>query len=305
MSRGMTEKKLAAAIRAGLGQGRDEAYRSWIRVRRNTHSKVSRLQTLHVPTYEHEMHLLSGLEKYAAHVGLWLNAAEVREQFPFWPREHEHPATGLHPDLDKQYPRVRGLLEIAKEAGIEHGVYPGTNIPFVATMDFVWSIGPWEQRRLVCWGCKPAELLKDAASNTRILERIALERLWSEEVGAVHVTVDGEQWPERLGYNLNWLQPLRSEVVTLLQRRRIEDFGGHFMAVADGMSLEEAEAHAAARLQMTKGQKNDYFRAAAWYGYIDIDLTQPIVKSRPLRRDQSSFKAQLRNMLFGGLHERT
>lgn len=300
MSGLMTQKKLDEAIKLGLGQGREESYKSWIRIRRNLHSTVSRLQTLHVPLYMHQMHLISGLERDAAHVGLWLGADEVREQFPFWPFEHAHPATGLHHDLDRHRPRVRGLLEIARDAGIDHGVYVGTKIPFVATMDLMWGLGPWADRRLVSWSCKPREFLDDVENRRRMHERISLERLYCAEVDARHVLIDGRQWTDQFIKNLRWLQPLRSEVADQIQRRRVADFGGKFMSVADRMTVEAAKAYAGKAMSMNTRESDDHFRAAVWFGHIDLDLRRAVVMTRPLRRDEDGFKESLRVQLFGG-----
>jgi hypothetical protein len=189
----ITEQKLSKHIKAGSGQGRDERYSSWIRVRRKLSSPVSNLFSLFVPTHARALQLLSGLEYSAATAAAWLGVSEIREQSPAWPESHQHPGSGRHPDLDRQLEPVKGLLQIAKEAGIDHGVYPGTRIPFVATIDFTLTMGPWHQGRLVHWSCKPRELLDSAPNRQRMAERIAMESLYSKEVGSLHKVFDGTQ----------------------------------------------------------------------------------------------------------------
>lgn len=294
----MTETKISQAVKAGLGQGRDDRYKSWIRVRRNTHSPVSNLQTMHVPLYVREVHLLSGLEFQAAAVGFWLSPAEGREQMPCWPHEHPHPNCGLHPDLDRQQPRIRGLTEIAKDAGIDHGVYPGTKIPFVATMDFTWAVGPWAQRRLINWGCKPAEFLRPEGKNSRVLERIELERLYSHETGATYRTVTGDEWSPHLAANLEWLMPLHSENKDPGNRAQAEEFALAFMEIGEGDSIRNAKAYAAQKLALCQRRRNDLFRLATWLGYIPLDLSLPVVMSRPMKRDVA-YKDELRRRLYG------
>lgn len=41
------------------------------------------------------------------------------------------------------------------------------------------------------------------------------------------------------------------------------------------------------------------FRTAAWLGLINIDLSVPIILSRPLRRDSTQLKERLRKELLG------
>lgn len=296
----MTEKKLAKAIAAGYGSGRDERYQSWIRIRRNLHSPVSNLHSLCVPLYDRPLQLLSGLEFGAANVALWLGAAEIREQHPLWPFAHDHPAKGRHPDLDRSLGRAPGLLEIAKHGGIDHGVYPGTQIPFVATIDFTLSIPPWHRAPLIHWSCKPRALLDSAHNRLRMQERIQMERLYSAVVGAAHVLIDGTQFTSLLVSNLDWLRPLRSEL-QMLSRARLQDFGGYLMEAAETDSLGHAVDHAARQVGLNSDGANCHFRAAAWLGIIDIDPSSHIVMSKPLKRDSAGLKLRLQRELLGEL----
>lgn len=130
MSVVMTAEKLSNLIRLGLGSGRDDYYKSWIRIRRRVSSPISNLYSLANPLHTRPLQLLSGLEFQAANTALWLSCGEIREQHPLWPWEHRHPKSGRNGQLDSRLGKVTGLLEIAKDAGIDHGVYPGTHIPF-------------------------------------------------------------------------------------------------------------------------------------------------------------------------------
>lgn len=294
----MTEKKLAKAIAAGCGSGRDERYQSWIRVRRNLHSPVSNLHSLCVPLYDRPLQLLSGLEFAAANVALWLGADEVREQHPVWPLAHDHPAKGRHPDLDRRLGRVPGLLEIAKQAGIDHGVYPGTKIPFVATIDLTLSTPPWHRPPLIHWSCKPKELLQSAPNRFRMHERIQLERLYSTIVGGMHVLIDGTQFTKTLIENLDWLRPLRSELQSFC-KARLQDFGGYLMETSETDSLSQAVNHAGRLVGLESDHANCHFRAVAWLGIIDIDLSCPIVMSHLLKKDSRGLKQRLQRELLG------
>jgi len=299
MAAAMTQEKLGRLVRDGLGRGRDDDYKSWIRIRRRVSSPVSNLYSLPNPLHARPLQLLSGLEFQAANVALWLNCEEIREQHPLWPWAHEHPRGGRHPQLDSRLDKVRGLLDIARDANIEHGVYPGTCLPFVATIDFTLTLGPWHDSRLVHWSCKPRDLIESAPNKVRISQRIELEKRYSCEVGAMHVVIDGSQFPDQLTSNLDWLRPLRSELLQRLCQGRLQDYAGHLMAHAAHETLAGAKVRARERAAVPLDLAENYFRAAAWLSLIDIDLAHPVVFSLPLRRDTSGHKRRLRRELLG------
>jgi hypothetical protein len=58
----MTEVRLAQLRRDQCGMGRDEGYKSWIRVRRKLSSPVSNQHAMINPLYLRSFQLLSGLE---------------------------------------------------------------------------------------------------------------------------------------------------------------------------------------------------------------------------------------------------
>lgn len=174
--------------------------------------------------------------------------------------------------------------------------------PFVATMDFTLAVGPWHNSRLVHWSCKPRDLIESAPNKVRIAERIELERLYSQWVSAMHVVIDGTQFPGLLTANLDWLRPLRSEVLQLLCPHRLQDYAGELMAVAAGESLGGAKARTRERMGLETALSEHYFRAAAWLALIDIDLSQPVVYSLPLKRDINGVRTRLARELLGESH---
>jgi hypothetical protein len=298
MSRAMSQKKLDSSIANGCGSGRMETYQSWIRIRRRASSPVSNQYSWPNPLHTRALQLLSGLEHTTANVAVWLGVTEVREQHPAWPYPHRHPASGINPDLDRQLGTVPGLLEIAKDAGINHGVYPGTKIPFVATIDFTLGTGHWSTNRLIHWSCKPRGLLESAPNRERMKERILMEQLYSHSVGGKHVVIDGSHFNGVLAANLDALCPLRSEYLTLKDSSRFLDYGSAFMDVAHEATVSDAKEHAARLTRLDEKDRETYFRAAAWCGRIDIDMEKPIVMSRLLQIDTRMVKSKLRNELL-------
>lgn len=298
ISRAMTVERLARAISQGYGSGRYEEYKAWIRIRRKLSSPVSNLHAMRVPMYERSLQLLSGLEQKASNVLLWLGCREVREQYPLWPEAHDHPLMGCQREIDARRRPVKGLLEICTEAGIKHGVYPGTRIPFVATIDFAITLGAWDTERMVFWSCKPREVLDSAPNRQRMHERIEMEVLYAKSVGARHVLIDGTQFPDRLVAQLDWLRPLKEEIDVVVDKTVLGAYAASLMSVADDRSLVNAKGYAARMVKIDGDLAEAYFRAAAWQGLIDIDLAHEIQVWKPLRRDHGKLKSRLRALLL-------
>ncbi|MFZ4288017.1 hypothetical protein [Variovorax sp. HJSM1_2] len=301
MSKVMTLDKLAAQMALGYGTGRHDLYKPWIRIRRKLSSPVSNIKVLRVPRYTRGLHLLSGLETATANVLAWLGCGEIREQFPLWPYPHFHPLNGTNREIDRQRRLGRGMLSICREADIDHGVYPGSKIPFVATIDFAVTLGEWHSERLVLLSCKPYELLQSAPNRHRMQERIQMERLYAQAVEAVHVLVDGRLFSEVLISQLDWIRPLKEEFDSQIQNSVLQKYAEALMRVASDLSLSDAKTYAANQVAIRDHEFQEaYFRASAWLGLIDIDLSREIRFGRPLERDQTHFKKRMQQQLLGG-----
>ena len=295
----MTLAKLNKMKGEGCGMGRDEDYKPWIRIRRKQSSPVSNLYGLPSPLYSRPLQLLSGVEFAAANVAIWLGCLELREQHPLWPDPHPHPSTGRfrHPSIAS--PVAPGLLSLAKDIGVKHGVFPGTRLPYVATIDFTLEVGHPEETRLVHWSCKPKEVLEGARNKKRIWERIELERSYSRATGITHKIVDGTDFTTQLIGNLDWLCPLRSQLADPNFEDRMPEFTDWFMRTS-GEPVRIAIKHVTERMKLEDKLARALFRACAWRGDIDIDPFEPVIMSFPLRFDTQKRKHALRVKLFGG-----
>lgn len=296
----MTQVKLAALIKQGLGSNRDARYLPWIRVRRRLTSKVSNLFVIPSVLYERRgLHLLSGLEHRAALLAQWLGATELREQFPMWPDPHQHPLSGIDPERDKTLAQMPGLLEIARNAGIRHGVYPGTKIPFVATSDIVLRLGHPPNDRLVLWACKPLAVMLDA-ERQRTLERLELERLYAVAAGATSVVIDDSTFKKNeLAKNLDWLTPLHSELLVFAGSTRLEDFSQSLDERLKTLPIRVASELAGRKVRADLQLSHQLFRLAVWSGLTDIDLSKPILMTRFAALGGRKLKRQIAQHLLG------
>lgn len=296
----MTINKLLRLILQGFGQGRDDDYKPWIAVTRGLSAPVSNIGVFHVPTQARPLHLLSRLERGAGNIAAWLGAREVREQFPLFPWAWTHPLAGLHPARDCLLPEAPALLTIGHEAGIDIARYVGSEcVPFVATADFLLRFGEPPDDRLVFWSCKPRGILDDPKTGPQAERRIELERRYAGKVGAFHAVFDGTQADKTLVTQLDWLAPRHEEYRSVVECRLRSKFADAFNRIDAARTTEDLVSRTAEHLDLDIKEAQRLFRACAWEGSIDADLTHPIVMSRPLRRGGSRVKKQLMKQLTG------
>jgi len=291
----MTWDKLYALIKAGYGQGHGLAYKPWLRVTKRDYSPSSTVGHLPKPG-GHSHHFRATGEEHLIVLLQWLGAYDVRDNYPAWPWSHEHPLCGL-PGIPSRI--LRGLLEVASDAGIDHGVYAGTDIPYVATIDILttWRSGPNEWN-VIAHDCKPREIAYEPNPLSRPKERIELLRLYCAESGIQRNLAHPEAIPRELWVNLDALHP----------RIRPEELGRvraspEYEIIVDACtrmgycappydivsSIEETAA-------LPKGSLMPFFRLAIWTQDIDHDLSLPLETWHPLIRGGRTLKEHLRQL---------
>ena len=288
------------ALRAGAGQGRGEAYQPWIRIRRGFSSPVSHQVFASVGVHLRNHHFLSKLEFHTALVTAYLGSVELRECLPMWPYEHPHPnfddeaSPRLAPDS------VPGLLDIAAEAGIDHGTFVGTKIPYVGTIDLMHKRPADSGPRYVGISCKPHEIIH---RSERARERLELDRRYCLAIGAWHVIEDGRGLHPEVVKNLLWLCPLTSEIKEHRGTNQLQDFAGFFDECTNAMPLLDGALTAGARCGLN--ERDDAFRflrLGIWMHLVDIDLSQTIRMTRPMHRGAENVLAPLRRRYLSESH---
>lgn len=297
----MTKSRLQSLILQRFGQGQGDDYVPWIRVTRGNSPRMSNHVVAVTSTESAPLHLMSALEYGAARVASWLGARAIYSQFPLFPWSgHPHPLESLGARGGKDLPKTKGLLELAAQAGIKHGSYVGApDLPYVATTDLVVLQGDRGHERLIFWTIKPASTIKAASPGARVLQRIELERLYAESVGGLHVLYDGSQVSSHLLGNLDWLEPTRQERTSMKEQALRTQFVHHFDEQPFSSPVGDRIAHAASAMAIEIEEANKLFRAAAWLTEIDIDLSQPLLMSRPVITGGMSVKRALLKQLTG------
>jgi hypothetical protein len=93
-----------------------------------------------MPPLGRTAHYFSRGEYHTALLLLWLGVDDLREQFPLWPAPHPHPLYGSPLQSNAPLTWAKGLLSIAEEAGIAHGVEVGTRVPYIASLDLLATV---------------------------------------------------------------------------------------------------------------------------------------------------------------------
>jgi hypothetical protein len=285
------------AIRAGYGQGRGDTYNPWIRIRRNFSSPVSHQIFDSIGLHARNHHFLSTLEFHTALVCSYIGAVELRECLPIWPHPHPHPATDV--EQSQHSDMVPGLLEIAAQAGIEHGCFVGTTVPYVASIDLMFNIPDGASTRLLGISCKPRAIFEQSH---RARERIELDRIYCTRIDAHHIHEDGASFDPVLLMQLQWLRPLVSEIRQYRGSSLLIDFARWFDRYASVRCVLDATLAAGCRVRAKPDFAFMLFRLCVWLHLIDIDLTQRVLMKQPVKRGGSVVLDQLRKRYWGTPH---
>lgn len=192
---------------------------------------------------------------------------------------------------------MRGLMDIASEAGIDHGVEVGTDIPYVATIDFLVTLHTAAGPKLVGISCKPFSNL-DAQIKVRVLERLELERRYFEEAGVRYLVSNSGLVPNLMAGQLEWW--MGSSV--LHKNTELYQHSNCFAAFVEereNASISEAIIEASKYFEINPDDAWQLFRYCAWHQLIDIDPTERMVTSHPIHQGGRALRATLRESIFG------
>ncbi|MGH6647555.1 hypothetical protein [Aquabacterium sp.] len=298
-----TKCKLSAverAIRSGYGQGRGEAFRPWLRIRRNFSSPTSHQVFDSVGIHARNHHFLSKLEFHTALLVSYAGASELRECLPLWPFDHAHPDCGIEGESEAHPTEAMGLIDIARRAGIEHGCFVGTTVPYVASIDLMFRVRRALRWKLVGVSCKPKQITEQSE---RAQERIELDRLYCASVGAMHIHECGTNFDAELIKQLLWIRPLESELRSHQQTARLADFAAYFDEYSDHRCVSESSIAAGRQIGLSRDCSHLFFRMSAWLHLIDIDLTRRIQMRSRIKRGGMRVIHSLKAQYLGVVHE--
>jgi len=283
-------KQVMSWISQGRGQGRGEEYVPWIRITRGYSSPVSHQVFAQLSIHKRSHHFLSKLEHHTALQLAYLGAVELRECLPMWPFEHKHP-------IDTQEQKyVPGLLDIAKEVGIEHGNYVGTDVPYVASLDMLVTVQWQGSYHHIGVSCKPDEILK---SKPRAQERTTLDEIYCATIGARHIKEGGANIDLNLVRNLKSYRPSMSEIQNWSGTQKLFEFSKWINDSSSSKTLHEAITNAGKLVKVDSRTAGAMWRVAVWLKLIDQDLAQPLSMLKPIRRGRDHSLLKLAKHYLG------
>ena len=293
----MTLKKLIEQIRFGYGQGHGKEYQSWLQIRRKNSTSKSNQVVAWMKPLGRVAHYFSRGEYKIALLLLWLGVEDLREQYPLWPIAHPHPLQGAEGMESMALPWVRGLMEVAEDADIDHGVEVGTNIPYVATIDLLVTLRMCTGSKLIGISCKPYSR-SDAVIRPRSLERLELERRYFNEIDARYLVVDSALVPNLMAGQLElWMEySVPKEPIGIYLHA--SSFAA-FLEDRSEFSLVEAVVQAAKAVGIDEADAWQLFRYCAWHQLIDVDPTRPLLASHPIPRGGRAIRSELRAVFLG------
>jgi hypothetical protein len=297
-----TTRKVSAvsrAIHAGYGQGRGDTFNPWLRIHRNFSSPTSYQIFDSVGIHTRNHHFLSALEFHTALLVSYLGAWELRECLALWPYDHPHPDSGLDDDVDDRLDPATGLLEIAKQAGIDHGCFVGTTVPYIASIDLMFRMRLGRMWRLVGISCKPKDI---ATQSARAQERIELDRLYCASVGAHHMHEDGAALDLELIRQVAWMRPLVSDLRTHRGTNRLADFCARFDEYAAEQCASDSAIAAGRRTGLNTRDAYMFFRLGVWLHLIDVDLSKRVQMRRQIKRGNAHVLQGLKARYLGAHH---
>lgn len=290
-------KKLYRHIELGYGQGHGSRYQPWLRIRRRNTSPTSNQVVAWLPPLGREAHFFSRGEYHTALFLLWLQVQDVREQYPLWPVAHPHPLSGAENVDESKLPWSKGLLSMAREAGIEHGTEVGSRQPYIATMDFAVTVQLQGEAKLFTFSSKPISDPSDEVK-WRTLERLELERRYAAEIGAKHAISTSALVPIRAAGHLEWWldgASLRGHEKWL---SKVPAFAENMERQSESLSMAEAVRETARTLSLPLDIAWLLFKHCAWTQKIDIDPTLPLLTTYPIQPGGRALRSSMRRQLF-------
>jgi len=275
----ITDDLLRSWIASGRGFGWFEGYQSWLRLNRRNASPFSTQMSGGVPPFRRMCHFWCRSEFLIAILLAWLGAW-VREQVPIWPWRHPHPLSALSQDLDPLLPYCIGMEAICADAGIDHGRFIGTSIPYIWTIDIV-ATWPWftpDEWASIIVSVKPVEAdrFKDPDPICREVEKLEAERRYGLGAELPYFVCDRTLFPGPLLGNLEFIhkaailppEPAAAGVLKEFLQRH-------------GSALQtEPPLHWSQLLQIdyraTEALATHIIHHCLWHQYIDSDLTLPL-----------------------------
>jgi len=296
---------IRAYLEEGRGMGHGESYLAFIQLKRWNASPVS-VQTAGVlPPFARQCHFLSRSEWLIALLLAWAGC-HIREQFPMWPWEANHPLHGLDDDLDARLAKAPGTLDLCREADIRHGVFVGTNIPYIWTLDLVATQAwlPRDELGASVVSVKPLESEKytgDIDPLARGPEKLEIERRFCSALSLPYFVADRTLYPgELLGQLELYSAAARipdGHPIARAQDQLLHQHG-HSMPATPPVEWRD---RLVADYGLNQSQATYAVHNMFWHQRVDVDLSSDVDMESPIRPGGHVLRTALRSAIRGAM----
>lgn len=290
-------------ISEGRGLGHGDHYKPMIQLRRWNASPVSTQTYGRLPGLSRPTHFLCRSEWLLALLFTWIGC-RVREQFPMWPWSSHHPLTGLDTDLDARLTPSSGTLALCRAAGIDHGTFIGTCIPYIWTLDHclepTWL--PLDQRGPVIVSVKPLSseaYCGDIDPLARGAEKLEVERRFAEELSLRYFVADRTLYPGAL---LGQLELLATAAVLPADNEIARARDGLLARHAEALMVEppvQWRDRLVMDWKLAQADADLVVHNILWQQLIDVDLTREVQLEEVQRPGGRALRQALRTALAG------
>lgn len=299
----VTWRYLEDLIAGGHGTGFGEKYQPFLKLRRWNPSSASVQILRPVPPFRRNCHFFSKSEYLVALAFSWAGA-EIREQFPAWPWPHPHPQHARKLEWSRELGWSRGMEAICRDAGIKHGNFIGTKIPYIWTFDLEiylpWANLPSRSTCLISVKPLDSERFRNPDPVDRALEKLEGERLYALELGISYFVADRSQFPDKLLSNLDALSSAASLPTSHPLHQTLDRFlqsHGHRL-----QELPPSEILEILKTDFKVSHQSSCFLKdhLHWHQIIDVDLSSHVRENEPPKPGGRALRSLIREKLNGG-----
>lgn len=295
----ITRKRIREWIESGYGQGHGANYKPWLQLGRGRFIPKS-MHGWHLnPVTGAQQTIFSDNELNASVVGMWLGAIDSRPQFPCFPFVHPHPLEDAPGREDRPLLWSKGTLALAQDAGIDHPVFPGTDIYYVLTFDVLFTLPPRERPGVVAVAGKDTRQTRSDAPAWNLVENLELQRRYAADISAEFLIWDRLVCPPDFVNNLRSIYPSAVIPESLPCHPCYPEFLEFALARIESWSVRKILQTFATKSGLSVPDVTFLFDHAAWTQEIPVDLTKPALRSQPAPLWDGKWIAEMRQAMFG------
>lgn len=213
---------------------------------------------------------------------------------------------GLHPQLDDRLSWSSGTKALCRAAGITHGTFPGTSVPYIWTIDLAVTLAwlPPEDQTCALISVKPLQSKQysgDIDPTGRGPEKLEIERRYAAELSIPYFVGDRSIYPGPLLGQLEWLSSSATLQEHLPAWRGLQELLQHHGPELRVTPPTEWLERLTRDFRLSVEDAGFVLRHIMWNQLVDIDLARFIDMNESPRPGGLHDREMLRKLLQRGL----